>query len=778
MLVILLLAQSLVLVTPEIIDLGLNMIIDASSDEVHFVRGFLKAPASIDLSGVRWITNEELVFDFDEDGYDEVWNPDDDFEDDDFEDDDDSTDADAPGTSVPTFPEVEPEDISGVTNVEDTETGDDIPEVEKEIPSDIPEEENEEDADSEGTDEPSESDVGGDDEDESMPTEDKDAVEEEKEIEGDTEETANEDENKADEKEASGTEEDAVDNVDEDEDQPESESTPVEEEEEPVEEEAEDVVEEPTPETGNDETDTAGDETEVQEEKEPSPVVEEADQEAEVEVEEEPSPETPTEDENDGGDEVEDETDEGVEPIDNGGNRTLGFTEFIGVQDQIMDIIVFAVPSDCIKDSSGSCDWVALGVGAYDDDMVGEMSYCCSKDTADRNICDSSDVGTMMIDHTIFDGDHRKIEVPAEPLQDFEMDDPVFMIEKTGDYVMVLANCNDDGFGVITLGSMEWKSVGGYLPGEMFDFMFFLGATSAIYLVIMVWYICGMERYQDAAIPIQKYILGTIILGFLAHFFKSIDFLAWNMMGTRSNVVMYIGVSFGILFQASLRCLGVMVALGWGVVRDTLGFAFCRIVTLGLLYAGLSLVVEIFEAAARANKVFTTSTEEELVDLALVVSFVIFVINIIFYVWIMSSLSNTTEYLKNMNQSSKLRRHLRLRCLVISSLVIITALTVVNTLQAVATFLPLVVPDAQLKPFLTIDQEWILKAVGYGNHLFILFGVCILWRPNSDAKDYAMQMQIPSNPDDENDLELSCVVPSADDMDTGEGYKIESAIST
>ena len=238
-------------------------------------------------------------------------------------------------------------------------------------------------------------------------------------------------------------------------------------------------------------------------------------------------------------------------------------------------------------------------------------------------------------------------------------------------------------------------------------------------------------------------------------------------------------MSFGILFQASLRCLGVMVALGWGVVRDTLGMAFCRIIMLGLLYAGLSLLVELFEAAARANKNFTTtSTEEELVDLSIVLSLVIFVINIIFYVWIMSSLRKTTEYLKNMNQSSKLRRHLRLRCLVISSLVIITALTVVNALQTVATVLPLVATDAQLKPFLTVDQEWILKAVGYGNHLFILFGVCILWRPNSDAKDYAMQMQIPSNPDDENDLELSCVVPSADDMDTGEGYKIESAIST
>ena len=352
----------------------------------------------------------------------------------------------------------------------------------------------------------------------------------------------------------------------------------------------------------------------------------------------------------------------------------------------------------------------------------------------------------------------------------------------------------------------------------MFDFMFFMFATSAIYLVLGIWYFCGMRSYQDAAIPIQKYILGAIIIGFLAYFLKSIDFLYWNITGVRSNVVMYfgkslteegskclkvtlsleiiakilscnilisptphfdlLGISFGILFQGSLRCLGVMVAMGWGVVRDTIGFAFCKIVVLALLYSGLALLRESFEAAAMANRFFSSNEEEELFDLALVLALVIFFINIIFYVWIISSFRATTAYLKNMNQTSKLRRHLRLRCLVITSLVIITVLTVVNFAQRMAVIVPLIMPDSQIQPFLTTDQMWILKAIGYGNHLFILFGVTILWRPNSDAKDYAMQMQVPTDADDENDLELSCVVPSADDIDIGEGYRIEGAVAT
>merc|ERR1719343_1397906 len=110
-----------------------------------------------------------------------------------------------------------------------------------------------------------------------------------------------------------------------------------------------------------------------------------------------------------------------------------------------------------------------------------------------------------------------------------------------------------------------------------------------------------------------------------------------------------------------------------------------------------------------------------------------------------------------MNQTSKLKRHLRLRCLVVTSLVIVVSLTVINGLQLLAK--EDIIP---MKPFLSADQVWILDAVGYGNYFFILFGVTILWRPNSNAKDYEMQMQLPG---EENDLTLTAVVPSADDWE-------------
>jgi hypothetical protein len=181
-----------------------------------------------------------------------------------------------------------------------------------------------------------------------------------------------------------------------------------------------------------------------------------------------------------------------------------------------------------------------------------------------------------------------------------------------------------------------------------------------------------------------------------------------------------------------------------------------KIIFLGLIYTGLvgfrdfSLVI-----AAEDVKKLSVSTEEELVDFALILEPLIAVINLIFYFWILNSLNATADYLSNMNQTTKLRRHMRLRRLMLISMTIAfvwLTFTVLNVLMG---------------GILNGDQLWVMEALMHLNYIIILSGVAVLWRPNANAKDYAMQMQIPTGGDDENDLELSCVVPSANSMEDG-----------
>ena len=208
-----------------------------------------------------------------------------------------------------------------------------------------------------------------------------------------------------------------------------------------------------------------------------------------------------------------------------------------------------------------------------------------------------------------------------------------------------------------------------------------------------------------------------------------------------------------------------MVAMGWGVVRDSLGSSLFKIVFLGILYSGSVFGRDFLGLIAESVNSVSLSGKEELIDLALVMSAVALFIDIIFFWWIMYSLRSTAEYLKNMNQTTKLRRHLRLRCLILTSLLIIFVLLGVTVAQFFVIFL-------------NKEQMWILQAVGHGNYLFVLFGVAILWRPNADAKNYVMQMELPAIGEGDNDLELSCVVPSAEDMDFDDEFKVDGAIAT
>jgi hypothetical protein len=82
--------------------------------------------------------------------------------------------------------------------------------------------------------------------------------------------------------------------------------------------------------------------------------------------------------------------------------------------------------------------------------------------------------------------------------------------------------------------------------------MFFYAGLAAIYFVVTLWYHCGMKMYQEAAIPIQKYILATMVVGFLEVAFLGIDLFIWNINGLRYPAVAYTGKFFSITNEVVL----------------------------------------------------------------------------------------------------------------------------------------------------------------------------------------------------------------------------------
>jgi hypothetical protein len=210
----------------------------------------------------------------------------------------------------------------------------------------------------------------------------------------------------------------------------------------------------------------------------------------------------------------------------------------------------------------------------------------------------------------------------------------------------------------------------------------------------------------------------------------------------------------GVVKRGISRCLIVMVALGWGVVRDSLGSTMRVLVVLGAIYVGASAAQSLMLILlVEDTKTLSFGEEEELVDVMMAMTSAVKTLNFIFIVWIIYALNGTMKYLENMNQSRKLMRYVRLRRIFLLSIIFAVVLEVFSFDDA-----------NDEEGIVREEQEWVIDAATELNYLFVLITVAILWRPNPSAKDYAFVMELPAmggEDEDENALELTDNIPSA-----------------
>jgi len=427
----------------------------------------------------------------------------------------------------------------------------------------------------------------------------------------------------------------------------------------------------------------------------------------------------------------------------------------------MLDIAVVYLPASCANTRTG-CDWTEFGIGARGDE--GDIRYCCSTDAVELGLCEGGDkYGRLIVNSTTFSGsgNHRFIEIPptgnmTEQIRYGKIEEP----DKSGRFIVVFANCNDEGREVLVTGATVWKSKHGYLPGELFEFMYFYLFVTLVYFVLMAAFGICMNINAEARIDIEKWILMAIIMGLLETFFTTGAFFVWNEDGTQLMIAVYIGMFMGVLKSGISRCLIVMVSLGWGVVRDSLGDTLPKIIALGVFYCGVSSVAQFMEIVTMEElETVSLEQEDELLDVDAILAFLVFLVNVVFVLWILDALNGTMEYLESMNQTRKLMRYLRFRCIFLFAILFAVVWLVFN-----------LVDTYDEDGILEEQHEWIVIAAQECNFLFLLVGVAILWWPNPDAKNYAYQMELPAlgegDDDGDNELELTGVVPSAlDDED-------------
>jgi hypothetical protein len=122
--------------------------------------------------------------------------------------------------------------------------------------------------------------------------------------------------------------------------------------------------------------------------------------------------------------------------------------------------VVFREPDDCHRSTKG-CDWTTLGVGASD--SFGNLRWCCANDAIALNMCTGkSDYGRLIVNETLFKGTLRSLPIESTGKQDvYVTNSQIAVDEGSGNYVLVMANCNTEGRTVSVLVWYTWKSKGG-----------------------------------------------------------------------------------------------------------------------------------------------------------------------------------------------------------------------------------------------------------------------------------------------------------------------------
>jgi hypothetical protein len=228
----------------------------------------------------------------------------------------------------------------------------------------------------------------------------------------------------------------------------------------------------------------------------------------------------------------------------------------------------------------------------------------------------------------------------------------------------------------------------------------------------------------------------VIALGMIETTLIFAHYLSWNDEG-RTNVSLSVaGIFFGVSKRAASRVLVQLVALGYGVVRPSLGEEMNRVIYLGGTYFLLSLIYTLAASFPAGSKV---ATDPEYDVLSLVV-FLLAAVDTTFYIWILTSINNLLTTLAARQQAAKYILYRNFRAVLFVSLFFtcIWALygSVLNINDGHG-------DDSNWKDRWTVDALWELT------YFMIMMAIAIMWRPSNNSQRYSYSIELSQLDDDE-----------------------------
>jgi Lung seven transmembrane receptor len=424
----------------------------------------------------------------------------------------------------------------------------------------------------------------------------------------------------------------------------------------------------------------------------------------------------------------------------------------------VLDVAIFRVPSECahgpppgssfLADGGDACDWPTLaGVGSTRREVlptglgISTTFYCCHWRAVKAGACTTSDPPGSMILQDSFAGHHRTAAIPqsgeAIPGWTGTVRNGTILLSEPGTYVVAFAYCG--GGDVLLSGEVVFESEHGYLPAELAPYVVLAIVVAAGCSGLFAWFLARMVRYASSRIPVEKWILLTLLLAGTEACLQVAGYAVWNRAGYQSFNLAVAAMVAGAFKSGVGRCVLLTAALGWGVTKESLQcLTAAGVVLLGAATVPLELLVDlnlIHEVRDSHPQTFLGAMRVA-AETAQDVGGAETAADLIFAVWTAAALGYTTWTLWKTRQSRKLARYLQLSAVLLASGLGAAAVAAVAHSR------------------MAQDVRYVLLLGNAERAIFVVAvaGVAVLWRPCENAREYAYySTQLPSSPPDDDD---------------------------
>lgn len=374
-------------------------------------------------------------------------------------------------------------------------------------------------------------------------------------------------------------------------------------------------------------------------------------------------------------------------------------------------------------------------IGYMDSD--GKRHFCCTQDLLHLNVpgCTSMQLGKAVVS--------PQADPPVQ-VEDVNWDAGAtlakvshrFPITKSGRYYLLFSSCLNSTGDVEMTGKIVWMNPYGYLPGELYHFIPLFGYLTIGYLALGFIWCCLCLYHRSDLLHLQHYVTAVIFLGLLEVATWYFDYRNFNITGYRPIGPVIAGVLLSSVKRTVSRLLVLIVCMGYGVMKPSLGTdQKNKVIVLGFVYFIFSSVYDVMSSYSQMTYIMQHVRAFFLFPVAALDS--------LFFLWILQEISSNIQQLTERHQAAKLKVYQRFWQILVTTAIFSVVWAIYQVFVTMG--------SNEDKRW---DTLWAFEGMWHVIYFVVLVAIAFLWRPSANATAYAYSEQLYMGDPDEDGMEM------------------------